>query len=506
MTAKAKIKTLRFPVGGLVRRHAFQTQPPYTTPRALNVWPVGPEDWRQRGGRRAGLEKCCTGSAGATKFRALVPVPKASDTTYEYRLMCAAGNKWYYPVSGGAMTEWATGTLTSTAGRVPWVVRNSKVYYLDSGTLKVMDPYAPSLDTVVATAGSIPSSCDILRKYRDRLVMAKKRTQLWYMSRQSDYEDWDYTADSDDTQRALWASSTDLGTIQEPINAVAPWHDDYCVFGMDNSIWILRGDPAYGGQMNILSDEVGIISDDAWAYTPEGDLMFLDWSGLFLMPRGGGEIVPFSREKLPKDLWHVNPGSYDAVLRYDPPHCGFLLAITPVTGASEADPGEHWWIDWPTKSIWQLEFPWAKSPRFFEQFAFTAGSDHVLGLGCEDGVLRQFDDDGTDDDGTAIEAYCDIGPFRVGGNDYQTGILRELIGTLGKNSDDCTWKLFLEDTAEDCATATTATQTGTWSGGRNRSKYPRRRGGAGLLQLYGAGLWEFESAVAVIQAAGKQRM
>jgi hypothetical protein len=449
-----------------------------------------------------------TGYGNSTIFRCMCPVPKVTDAGYNYTLMCAQGAKWYYPaISGGAMTEWATGTLTDTSGRVAWAVRNSKLYYMDGSTLKIMDPYAPSLASVEASAGTLPENCDLLRLYRDRLVTAQKRGQVWYMSRQGDATDWNYLADSSDAQRAIWSGVADAGTLQQPLNAIAPWGDDYCVFGCDNSLWILRGDPAFGGEIDNISRQVGIVGDDAWAFSPENDLVFVDWSGVYILPAGGNSPpVPFSQEKLPKDLWSIDAGANEVVLRYDSVHHGFLLAITPVAGTSEASPGEHWWLDWPTKSFWQFSFPWAKAPRFFEQYAWTSTYEHVLALGCDDGAARMFDDDGADDDGTAIVAKCSIGPFRVGGSDYQAGLIREIIGTLGTGSADCTWSLFGGTSAEAADDNATADRTGTWSAGRNASVHPRLRAGAAMLQISGSGLWELEGATLILQPAGKQRL
>jgi len=45
------------PLGGVNSRYGFQAQPPYTTPRALNVWPRDLLEGRMRGGSRPGLAK-----------------------------------------------------------------------------------------------------------------------------------------------------------------------------------------------------------------------------------------------------------------------------------------------------------------------------------------------------------------------------------------------------------------------------------------------------------------
>ena len=59
------IVSLVYPVGGLNRQAAFQTQPPYTTPFALNVRSYDPLLTRQRGGSRPGLSKAFASAIGS---------------------------------------------------------------------------------------------------------------------------------------------------------------------------------------------------------------------------------------------------------------------------------------------------------------------------------------------------------------------------------------------------------------------------------------------------------
>ena len=58
--------SLLFPVGGVNRRMAFQSQPPYTTPDAINVRSYDAETGRARGGSRPGLGRLFGNPAGGT--------------------------------------------------------------------------------------------------------------------------------------------------------------------------------------------------------------------------------------------------------------------------------------------------------------------------------------------------------------------------------------------------------------------------------------------------------
>lgn len=614
---KNRALTVVFPTGGLSRRYAYQTQPPYTTPNAVNVWPIGPVNRRQRGGRRAGLKKFCTGTAGGVP-RMLATLPKAAGTAgtsasttifrvaiatresnftaaqltfaraiegvytyagtyngyayqlheggtyvrwqsdantwvisaalgttgtdyyqstfgfwfsyqnasalwlmctgvaessasdYGYGFMTAVGNALYLGnQAAGALASWPTGTLSSTSGRIPWTTKNGVLYILDGGTLKTIEPWTPAIANVTATAGSIPTGCDLLRRYRGRFVMAGHRDVAWYMSRVDDPTDWDYTVDWEDPARAVASTVAEAGELGGPINAIIPFRDDHCVFGCDNSLWVLRGDPGDGGRIDALSRQIGVICDDAWCYTPEGILLFMDFSGLYaLAPGAGSWPEPISRDKLPADLRNLNPYTSDVVMEFDPQHDGVLIQVAPRddwTSTSSQDDPVYWWYDLPTQSFWEWTFPTASAPRWMAPFAWSAGYDQVLLLACDDGYMRNLDDITTTDDGTTVTGYCDVGPIRLGGDDYRDGQLQELIGTIGASSASITWKLYTANSCEACAQATTPIATGTWAAGRGNSEHPRRRAGAAMLRLHGTGLWEFETAHMRVATVGKQR-
>ena len=55
MPSQFGFKELLFPVAGLNRKNAIQSQPPYTTLDALNVRPYRPESKRMAGGSRPGF-------------------------------------------------------------------------------------------------------------------------------------------------------------------------------------------------------------------------------------------------------------------------------------------------------------------------------------------------------------------------------------------------------------------------------------------------------------------
>ena len=64
MPSPFTFKELLFPLAGLNRKNAYQSQPPYTTLDALNVRPYRPESKRMAGGSRPGTAPWMPNSIG----------------------------------------------------------------------------------------------------------------------------------------------------------------------------------------------------------------------------------------------------------------------------------------------------------------------------------------------------------------------------------------------------------------------------------------------------------
>lgn len=392
-----------------------------------------------------------------------------------------------------AITAVAEGYIT-----IDGTIDNGACSYELGRPVKIYDPFAPSFVPLVATYGTIPLNCPLICVYRGRLCLAGP-DQLWYMSRQNDPTDWDWVGgDPDDPARPVAGSNLDGGQIGEPITAMIPFSDDYLIFGAENSLWMLRGDPAYSGQLDALSRTVGILSQDAHAKLPDGSLLFLSRDGLYLVAAGGSVPQMISREKLPAELRDVDASANVVAMCYDARDRGTHLSITPVAGTA----GTHWWID-HAFNFWPASMPTGQQPRCYLPYAADQTAARYVLLGCHDSYIRRYGDTQTTDDGTAISSYMKIGPL-TGGAGYD-GILAELSADLDAGSGNVSWGFRVGSTAEAAIASSTNNASGTWAAGSNRRTYPRVRFAAGVLHLSSTARWAMESLLAVIQPGGRTR-
>lgn len=380
--------------------------------------------------------------------------------------------------------------------------------------LKKYDPVANTLTVLTATDGHVPQGCPLLCHWNDRLVVAggTKSPNNVFLSRQGDVRDWDYSVVND--AGAAIALSTGLaGQLGQPITAIWAHSDDCLIIGCTTSLWILRGDPGYGGRLDRLSPEIGVIGPNAYCYTPEGICYFMSQDGIYQMNAPCGSVPrSISRELLPESL--LNISSTDTVsMAYSVRYRGIYVFVSPSTAASPT----HYFID--VKMLGNGDsgasaafFPMTV-PSNCDAFTLHAKRDmrsdyDTVMIGCRDGYIRRFDRSVKQDDGTNFSWYFDLGPINLSDGYYQ-GLVGELVATLGSGSGPVNWALRVGDSAEQAFNAT-ATASGTFTvAGMNPTERPRLSGGACVLRLsnkdantYAA----FESLVFTRDRGGKLRL
>ena len=408
-------------------------------------------------------------------------------------------------VASGELTLTTDCATTSGATCSWYITRAPKVYDYATNTLAQW--------TATTGKGFVPPTQPIVALYRDRLVLAggSDSPHLWYMSRQGDPLDWDYG--QEDVGRAIAGQNSQAGLIGEPITALCP-HGDVClVIGCTNSTWIMRGDPGYGGQIDSLSRNIGIVDKHAWCYVPNvgqdnaGTLVFLSLDGVYMLPAGCGasEPVSISREKLPEELLHVDKNLVEVCFAYD------LLARGVHIWMTKKDSGlsKHWWLDWETKGFFPMEVPAGQQPTAVCEYASFCAEDSCVVLGGRDGKLRRFHKRFTRDDaGTAIESYVDYGPLLLGDQAGMfDGIIAEATPMLIKDGGDVKMSIRAAFSVEAARFASETHTSIHRSDHVGYATHPRARGNAGFIRLSGVnGIpWSVEQIGVRIEPGGKQR-
>jgi hypothetical protein len=352
--------------------------------------------------------------------------------------------------------------------------------------VKVFDPDTNTVAELEATYGIVPLNCPIISTFRNRLVLAGPEN-LWYMSRAGDPTDWDYGASPDDATKAV-AGPESGASVQAPIRAVVPHSDDYLLFFCENSTWLLRGDPAFGGQIDAVSREIGIVGPTAYCYIPDGSVLVLSRDGLYLFAAGSGTPpVSFSRERLPASLLDVDAETNPVVMSYDVEGRGVHLLIGDETLYSPSS----WWIDWTEKSFWPVAFPNSMVVTAVLPYAADSAGQRQVLLGCRDGYVRFFDPSASDDDGEVLASAIVYGPIPIAPEGF-VGVLLEIAAELDLNAANVDWYVGVGNTAYESVYPFSYPLYGTWTYGINARSFPHTRGMWAAIRLQSNGRWAVE--------------
>jgi hypothetical protein len=319
--------------------------------------------------------------------------------------------------------------------------------------------------------------------------------------------DFDYS--QTDAAAAVAGNASEAGAIGDPLNCLIPWTDDILILGGDHSIYKVEGDITDGGQILLVSDSVGTLGPDCWDADPSGNVYFVGSGGLYQM-QPSGTPVNLANDSVKKIFANVNRVNTYVVLTWDRDRNGLHIHLTPVNAGTAT----HIFYDATTQGLFPTQYPNAVGPLTAVVFDGDGPEDRQLILAGRDGYIRQVDPSALDDDGTDIESYVYIGPFRPAG-DAALSILEACEVLLGDAPDGFTESDFAVDmsviVAKDVYTALNSpekTVNFTFTKQSRRKRILQRiAGGTFFFKLSGRSgkLWSLEKLVALFNEAGLQR-
>lgn len=515
---------LHFPVEGINRRmpeRPKQRRGSYPCPWAVNVCNEDNIERRLRGGSRVGLTKFVSADLGTTISD--IASINLSSSTGASEVLFALVDSSIKTVTGGVVAtpighlgaDSGTDILTDALGNqilagstsAPssgfLVTGQQSVMAITASSITKLDAKTGKIDTIVASAGTVPTGCTFGAVYRDRLVMSGSDNAV-YSSKMGDYSNWDYGRDISDGSRAIvWqlALASDVGV--KP-TAIISHKDSSLLIASKKTLWVLRGDPA-NGQLDRVSDDVGIVSSKAWCKADD-IVFFLSDCGVYKVGADGSGLSMVSENSLPVELKDVDTSTTTVMMEYEQERKVIHLFLK-TSGGSDI----HWAYELQTEAWWAVRFQNSHSPvavcKHQGEVILAGGDGHVRKIG------------GNDDDGTAIESHVVIGAMRLGTVD-KAGIANMIHGVLGSGSGTVTWRMVVGESAEQASDnaklAIEAFQTGgdyssyvkhtdSWTAGRSLAQYPRVRSLWCCIWLQSSDRWAFEGATMQTKQAGRYR-
>jgi hypothetical protein len=520
---------LHFPFAGLDVSKAFCKQPnrsavkgkyARTTPIAYNVRAFDSQN-RDRGGIRPGVEKFIATQPGGTAFviQALAVVVttqespvQSSQSGRDVRLVAVHFGNVYYVAAGNS--TWLSPTnLTgetpplNATGLVQSSANNQLLFFADGTNWVYFNPLDNTLRVWTATSGTLPADGEgnlprLICTWRGRIVLSGilLDPSLIVMSKVSDPFNYNYAPDLPIPPDAAWSGAVGpQGLMSDVVTALIPYSDDVLIVGMDSMIALFRGDPNYGGSIDLVTKAIGIAWGEAWCMDPYGTVYFFsNRTGVFaFVPGQQPQRISSSIDYL---LLGIDTGAYGIRLQWNDRFQQLHLWVTLLAYPA---PATHYVWEQRANAWWQDTFTDENmNPLASVTFDGNGPDDRVALIGSWDGYVRSISSDATTDDGEAIQSEVWIGPFLTKYND--SVMLHEVQGVLGMDSGDVAYSVYVAETAEQ-ALDSTAVSTGTWSEGRNYTDAVRRAGYAAYVALTSSAAWAMENIRCTVYAQGDVR-
>jgi hypothetical protein len=507
--------SIKFPLAGINRAQSFTDQLQWTTPDALNVWPIDPGTNRARGGARPPVKSVGTVS-NAPYHWCPASFIDAGGTTREGIAICSAGGT----KTSIDAADWSAGTenpeITVDPGTTfaTCAVYNGYLLQARAGSTvyqKILSAAtAEGTLASIATAGTVPTNCGIVLAHADRLWLMGKTDapHRVYASAVGDLTDWD---DTDNTIGGAWTNSgASGGQIGQAVTAALSHDDKLLLIGSANSVYGIRGNPRVGGVFAI-SNSLGPLMQNAWCKAPgpdgENNTYLVTKAGVQYIPANGPyTIKDLSQQPLPNELIGINPGAGDRVaIGYDHRFRVLNICVDPNSGSDA-----NWTYHIPTNSWWKCSY--GVTWHLFPTFPKIQTDDKSSGLMVTSaGEVYQYDR--TNISGGSHELFNSkvlLGPIRLGGAN-EKGMLRTLTAYLANNSGSLDWRLYGGDTAEeayDKYVAATPDHNGDAFSREygNYTQYPNRTFAFVFIELYDQNnaRWLIEELIGEVESAGRR--
>jgi hypothetical protein len=480
---------------------------------------------RYRGASRAGLAKYLAGQVAGVSWvvqELTVAVgdgfePPGGQTVQSsmsgrvVQLVAVSKGRVFTAVPGG--TTWAE--ATNNTGETPPLnitgvmysaANQQKLWFADGINWCYYNPPTNSVERWSASAGQLPvdsgnNTPRLICTWRGRTVLSGliDDPHNWFMSAVNDPTDFDYSPESTTPTQAIAGNNAPMGLIGDVVTALIPYSDDVLIFGGDHTIYAMRGDPMQGGQIDLISDAIGISWGLAWCKDPYGTIYFVsNRMGVYsLVP---GQLPQRISQPIEQLLQQLDTGANAIRLLWDDRFQGLHVFVTALAAPAACT---HYYYETRSGAWWTDAYGNNNlNPLCCTVLDGNGPNDRVPLIGSWDGYVRAVSASATDDDGTAISSSVLIGPILT--KDLDDVMLKEVQAVLGASSGAVTYEVLVGATAEQAA-ASTAVVSGTWSAGRNLTNLIRRAGHAIYIRLSSTNAWQMEAIRCLLSGQGKVR-
>ena len=344
--------------------------------------------------------------------------------------------------------------------------------------------------------------------YMGRIVLNDlTHPNQWFMARQGDPLDW-LTQQDDVGSPVSSQSAKQAGVVGDALIVPIAYQDHYLILGCASSMYAIRGDPARGGGMSLLTDTTGIFCPTSWCWDDDNNLYFFGTDGIYKLTYGSltsatppTNLTSTRTPSLVRDL-NLNRRTDKVTMAYDKQRHGILITAVQLDG----EWSYSFFFDLRTQGIFPEVYADDCIPASMLYYDSINPNRRGLLFGGQDGFIRKFDetvkaDYDVDDAAVAIDSHVVLGPMVLASGIQNQVLLNEMALVMSDTTDTVRYDLYGDVSAESlCQTILNGTPSrvyGTAGPGRSHSIRKRVRGTAIAIKLSNAVVsegFEFEKA------------
>jgi hypothetical protein len=265
-------------------------------------------------------------------------------------------------------------------------------------------------------------------------------------------------------------------------------------------MWVMRGDPAAGGVIDLISEKTGIRSPDAFCIDPGGTIYFVGTDGVYSF--SGSSVSSITDASLRGVFEAIDYTQYWPIMEWSYFERGCYVTLVP-TDTTTYDYITYFYHP-ETKSWWKDIYPDNIGPYVLKAIDGNKPNDTVLLIGSPDGYIRYVNDSATTDDGTAITSELDL--KAIYGNASQDVKITGIRAITDTGSSSLTAKIYKGNTPQQAYASTTVALSKTLVAGRSTPIMQKIAAPALRIRLSATGRWGMEQLMVEVDSGGKNKV
>lgn len=265
-------------------------------------------------------------------------------------------------------------------------------------------------------------------------------------------------------------------------------------------MWVMRGDPAAGGVIDLISEKTGMRSPDAFCIDPGGTIYFVGTDGVYTFT--GDSVQSITEASLRGVFEAIDYTKYWPIMEWSYFERGCYVTLVPINATT--DDYITYFYHPETQSWWMDTYPDNIGPYVLKAVDGNKPNDTATLIGSPDGYIRYVNDAATTDDGTAITSEVDVKTIYA--NASQDVKITDIRAITDTGSASLTAKIYKGNTPQQAIVATTPSLAKTLVAGRSTPIMQRISAPALRVRLSATGRWGLEQLMVTVDSGGQNKV